>query len=467
MLYRLLQVCALTGLIALTGCATTQSRISQENVAKDWCQSIRANQILCTYPLTEDLRPGDVFLVQVPIEQQSELYRNKGFLSLDDHRGRLSVDYSKFYFDGYWKDEFGSTPHPRPSRPADEGADPTSGAFTVAKTEILAPRATFPTYRFEATSSGGVSLAIPIQGVPLGLGYLSAEKVAGTVTIADARTYAADMQSMYEALQVWAQKSENRRMLSDTLRQTGNEFLYLRTVSRVYLAGGVVVLLTSDQSKGAQAQTGTAQPPPTAATADTAGTSQDNILKQLNTQAASLSTQLPGTGAIRFASASSSAVALAESFDRPLVIGYLAFDVPVYYGGVLGAPIPTYERLEGQAPSPISHTAYLSLEQAKYKVQEHALEALARNDPAQALKVAKFTAQDLDDDEFKDALQKISVAESAMNNRDINSTGLTKQALQAYKMAAVSYISASGQHGPNYERYFDAFAHAYDRRDEP
>ncbi|UCE88299.1 MAG: hypothetical protein JSW10_08010 [Pseudomonadota bacterium] len=453
----------LVALLIVSGCASMQSRTSQENVAKDWCQSIRANQILCTYPLTEDLRPGDVFLVQVPIERQTELYRKKGFLSLDDHRGRLQVRYNKMYFDGYFKDEFGATPHERPLRAVYEPMNPAGTGPAIAKTEIKAPRAAFPTYRFEATSSGGVSLAIPVQGVPIGLGYLAAEKVAGTVTIADARTYAADTQGLFEALRSWTDDPTVQRMLSDALRQTGKDVLYLRTVSRVYLTGGVIVLLTTDKSKGAQAQVGGVQPPDTPTIGAQASASQDTVLSKLNTQAAALSTQLPGTGAIKFASASSSAVALSESFDRPLVIGYLAFDVPVYSGGVLGAPIPTFERLEGQVPAPAFRAGTLSLDQARYKVEEHALEALAKKDLERGLKVATLTARNLDANEFAAVRQQLAAAEKARQSGEAEWETMAKQALTSYKAAALGYVSASGQHGPNYGRYSDAFARAYER----
>jgi len=53
------------------GCATHKMSGDQlARVAKDWSLSIRASQVIPVYPLTEDLQPGDVFLVQTPIEDQ-------------------------------------------------------------------------------------------------------------------------------------------------------------------------------------------------------------------------------------------------------------------------------------------------------------------------------------------------------------------------------------------------------------
>ena len=41
--------------------------------------TIRGSQVIPVYPLTEDLQPGDIFLVQVPIDQQQKLYEEERF----------------------------------------------------------------------------------------------------------------------------------------------------------------------------------------------------------------------------------------------------------------------------------------------------------------------------------------------------------------------------------------------------
>src|SRR5262245_36709469 len=84
-------------LVVAGGCGTT--RMDQlERVAKDGCETIRASQVIPVYPLTEDLQPGDVFLVQVPVDRQQEIYRKKGFLPLDNHLARLDpASYGAFY----------------------------------------------------------------------------------------------------------------------------------------------------------------------------------------------------------------------------------------------------------------------------------------------------------------------------------------------------------------------------------
>src|SRR6185369_12071215 len=56
----------------------------------------------------------------------------------------------------------------------------------------------------------------------------------------------------------------------------------------------------------------------------------------------------PG-GSIRIVAASSRSVSMSETFDRPLVIGYLAYDRPIGKGGVLGGSVPTLQRIERRA----------------------------------------------------------------------------------------------------------------------
>jgi hypothetical protein len=74
-------------LIALMcgGCASTEKQV--QKAARDWCMTIRGSQVIPVYPLTEDIQPGDIYLVQVPIEQQQTLYQQNGFLPLDNVLG--------------------------------------------------------------------------------------------------------------------------------------------------------------------------------------------------------------------------------------------------------------------------------------------------------------------------------------------------------------------------------------------
>jgi hypothetical protein len=90
------------GLVAAVlagGCSPAASQL--ERVAKDWCLTIRASQVIPVYPLTEDLEPGDVFLVTVPIHDEARTYEQNGFLPIDMHVTRLAgLDYREVYDEG-------------------------------------------------------------------------------------------------------------------------------------------------------------------------------------------------------------------------------------------------------------------------------------------------------------------------------------------------------------------------------
>lgn len=110
-------VCIIIALITFTAGCTTGLRNKQlERVAKDWALVIRASQVIPVYPLSEDLQPGDVLLVSTPIEEQVKIYKDKGFLPLDQLLVRLyakdlldsfnekyefSKDYADFYNSRY------------------------------------------------------------------------------------------------------------------------------------------------------------------------------------------------------------------------------------------------------------------------------------------------------------------------------------------------------------------------------
>src|SRR6266481_2898062 len=84
-------------LLFLTSCCTSK-KCQLERVAKDWCMTIRASQVIPVYPLTEDVQPGDVFLVRTRIEDQASEYERRGFLPLDQLLARFQpTNYQQFY----------------------------------------------------------------------------------------------------------------------------------------------------------------------------------------------------------------------------------------------------------------------------------------------------------------------------------------------------------------------------------
>src|SRR6185436_3664857 len=148
----------------LSGCATQKMSGDQlARVAKDWSLSIRASQVIPVYPLTEDLQPGDVFLVQTPIEDQVKVYLDKGFLPLENLVTRLVMPgYADFYPN--WPPIDENNPPPR------------DWQFPPNKTDTAdfssAPLAAFPSYSFSVSRSEGLSVAVPVQAVPVGLNLL-------------------------------------------------------------------------------------------------------------------------------------------------------------------------------------------------------------------------------------------------------------------------------------------------------
>ena len=70
------------------------------------------SQVIPVYPLTEDLQPGDVFLVQTPVEKQVEVYNQRGFLPLEQMLLRLQPEaYREFYLHSHGIGDRADTPH--------------------------------------------------------------------------------------------------------------------------------------------------------------------------------------------------------------------------------------------------------------------------------------------------------------------------------------------------------------------
>ena len=179
--------------IILTGCDAYQKREQLEAVARDWCYTIRASQVIPVYPLTEDVQPGDVFLVQLPIERQQELYKKKGFLPLDYHIGRLDPAYVDFYGHSFFDR----------SQPPLLPRDWIRPSGTV-KSWDPAPNASFPSYSFSVKRGAGMNVAFPVQGIPIGLSLIGSDAADGSVSISEAHTLGVDIISLYDQLKVWA-----------------------------------------------------------------------------------------------------------------------------------------------------------------------------------------------------------------------------------------------------------------------
>lgn len=343
---RVLSYVLLISTSVIGGCSSTTQ---VQKAARDWCATIRASQVVPVYPLTEDIQPGDIFLVQVPITKQQELYERDGFLPLDNHLDRMNPGgYDQFYGLSFFA--AGKTNKlPRDwIRPSD-----TNQSWQAA------PHTTFPSYSFAVRQGAGMNLAVPVQGVPVGLSLMASHAASGTIEIKDAYTMGVDTVSLYRQLQDWAGlNADFLQYFAQGDRLTN----YLRVVTRIYATGKMSVNLKDASNRGAGLDVGAAKPVEllvpslSASGANTTQAALENYTNAWNSlsqivQAAgavkdAAGNLLPG-GSLRLTAASTRSISIDESFIPPVVFGYLGFDCVIGTNGDLGAPIPTYAVLGG------------------------------------------------------------------------------------------------------------------------
>lgn len=340
--------------LILNACATQKMSGDQlARVAKDWSLGVRASQVIPVYPLTEDLQPGDVFLVQHSIDDDVKVYLDKGFLALENLVTRLTIDGYEDFYRGY------------PDITDCAGAPPRGWQFhglDRAANFATAPLAAFPTYGFSVSRSEGLNLAIPVQGVPIGLNLLDSASATGTITLKEAYTYALPGQVVFDEIAQWAAK--NKSYLSQFAPWTDDKKVvhhsFLRVVNRVYLVKTVNISMFSGQGTSAGLSAGVPKPvelvniPDGQKATDTFKTLNDIIAKATESvaPAGAAASVAPG-GSVKVAMATSRSISMVETFPRPLALGYLAFDYRILEGGDLAAPVPTLARLESRAQPPV------------------------------------------------------------------------------------------------------------------
>ncbi len=384
--------------VLASGCSDYLKKRELAAVAKDWSLVIRASQVIPVYPLTEDLQPGDLFLVLRSIPEQVDEYTKSGFLPLDQHITRLGpFDYATHYQESYGtKDrpviprdyQFPSNAAGTPATPERDASSstPPDGAAATATADAtpaggeesgddagdnssepatttdwkLAPRAAFPSYNFSVKSGGALGLAMPIQGVPVALSLMQADQATGSVTISDAYTYGLPFQGIATEVYDWARQPLHRSMLANLRREVVNAescwsrawrwltrrpepTIYVRAVNRVYLTQGIVVQVNASSSGGADIAGGAPKDVQIPGLEDQK--TAENYANALEQVSKKIDSTLPG-GELKLAWATSRSVSLSENFERPLVVGYLAFDFPVLPDGSLGVPIATRDQLQ-------------------------------------------------------------------------------------------------------------------------
>jgi len=331
---------------ACGGCASSESQV--QKAAKDWCMTIRGSQVIPVYPLTEDIQPGDIFLVQVPIDKQQELYKLNGFLALDNHLDRMNpTGYDRFYDHSFFMKGV-TNELPR------DLIHPTG----TNQPWQLAPHVAFPSYSFTVRNGAGMNLAVPVEGVPVGLSLMASDAASGTIEIKDSYTLGVDTISLYQQLEDWAKA--NADFLA-YFSPSGKQTNYLRVVTRIYATGKMSVSLMDASSRSGGLDIGVPKPVNLISTAlptnttNTSETTLQNYTNGWNTLSQIVQTAgaakdaagniLPG-GSLRLTAASARSVSMDESFTPPIVFGYLGFDCIIATNGELGAPIPTYAVLD-------------------------------------------------------------------------------------------------------------------------
>jgi hypothetical protein len=346
-------IAAALALLALLfgGCRSLDQRRDQQlaRVARDWCLTIRASQVLPVYPLTEDLQVGDVFLVSTPIGDEVKELEKNGFLPLDNVIARLQpTGWQTFYNGAYGVGDTSVLPRqwqfPQPP--------PAAAPATAWGT---APGAAFPSYTFQVKQGQGATLAIPIQSVPVGLSLLKTGDAYGTVNISSASTYGLPISVLVPQINAWA--ADNRDFLKQYGPRTGTdkkgrqqlEQHYVRMVYRVYVAGGVNVSLMDNEARGGRLDAGSSKAVELFDAGNTAeaANAAANYASMLKSLSQSVASATPGAN-VTISSATSRGVAMNETFPRPLVIGYLGFDLAIQNDGHLGPPMPTHARVTGE-----------------------------------------------------------------------------------------------------------------------
>ncbi|MFW5488343.1 MAG: hypothetical protein ACNI3A_07995 [Desulfovibrio sp.] len=396
-------VCKILGiillLVATCGFSSCRKDAAVEGVASQWCKTVRGSQAICAYPLSQDMEPGDFFLVQTPIQKQQEEYVEGGYLPLDIYLGRLNAteqEYADHYNAAYLEAPFSGTP--------------------LSQCEDNATlNVSFPSFTVKVNSDTGISAGFPVYSIPIALQLVNSDNAVARFTVSNATTYGLPLFSWYGKLKQWAAEPINRTMLAEISesfpeksKSDGLSRPYIRVVNRVYRVRAVDINLADGERSGVGVGAGFF--PGDAAGGMTAlnatVTDYQNKLsvlgKLLNGGAA------PG-GSAAFTLVSNRTVGIRETFPRPLVLGYLGFDVPILSHGRLGPPVGTIAQVEGG----VFEKMPLETELVNLNLYKAAIKALPW--PGQKLAAYDFIAEAVRDDD----LRKVVVC---MQSNPMNST---------------------------------------------
>jgi len=365
------------------GCAGDLRQSAVEATTRDWFATLRAAQVLPVYPLTEDLEPGDVFLVTLPIQRQHEVYERDGYVPLDMMGPRLDVPapgYADFYGDRYWRGRFGAGPF---ERPTDRGEP------------VPAPRVVFPRLEVRVESAGGLAVGLPLQSIPIGLELLDVASARVVVDLQDAFTYALPGDALLGELQAWARRPEVRDTLGE-LAVASPAPVYLRCVTRVFLVRRVTVGIHAVRTSGRTGRAGDTG-------ASLGATGPEAYAERVEGLNRALAAAAP-TAAVRLRQAIGSSVLLEEDLGTPVVIGYLGFDVPVRRSGDIGSPVATLQAISAPELVPADvGTSERTIEERLLRVALLDLDAETAARPGRAATITAAVARGLGEPRLAEA----------------------------------------------------------------
>lgn len=393
---------AVASSLCLAGCATSQRDTGLEGVAKEWSKAIRASQVIPIYPLTEDLQVGDVYVTDFASGDEPESWQKDGYLPLPQLHTRLMISGETFANEMYRDGQYGlvasNGTFPRlpqffqmnngattmPVKPVT--AAPAADGMRQSRRDLqnwkrFAPQVSFPSYSVKVGSSFGGSVGVPVQGIPVALGLLNSQTATASVSLEECYVYGLSNLALYNLAKEEIAKPDGafapQKLVGYAPAWTANNkgefhkrYRYLRAITRVYTVGRIRVTVDDETKTAGQVKVGLDHNLALLDGAGDPGAKMRSILDVLNHPGTTSATGAPSTqqGAtapanakpgesqtaedmdtplgvkMQFVNVSDRSITLTEDFDRPLVIGYNAIDLPIGADGSLGnVPIDTFQ----------------------------------------------------------------------------------------------------------------------------
>jgi len=296
----------------LLGCNSTRDK-QLTDINKDWNKLIRASHVYPVYPLTQDLQPGDIFLVSKDIEDLTAWEQDNGYLKLDHQIARLNP----FRYQLFYSNSFAI------------GTNALPYFWLKDNSWTNAPTAAFPSYTFSVEQGVGANVSLPIHGIPVGLSLMGAKSASGYVTLSGANTYGVDELSLQIDVDKFVQRDGGALRKFFTRQDETN---YLQVVSRVYTVSHVSVSMLNDSAVGGSIWGGNpkAVELPSLVSSNAAA-NYSNMVNAVNgtVPGANTASAIAPGGTLKFTSVSQRSVSMEEDFPKPIVIGYVGFTIPI------------------------------------------------------------------------------------------------------------------------------------------